>query len=596
MYFSYNKAMSLRPKKERALSTFFFAFLVSAAMLSPYIFTRTAFFTELFKNAINGLPLTLFYKNGAVGTLMNIEANSGYFFAFPSAYATYIPEFYASYVMGAVMVLRISLAALMAYFFIRRFVRMPETARFGGLIYAFSSALLGITLSGAMQNAVVIFPLVLLSLEKLLTENRKLIFFGTVLLTAIFSGYALWSMCIFLSIYLILRVTSKDVYVSVSVVLRVIFELVLGVLCAAVSVVPLSYITFVNWVSLGDFIGADVLFSGEQFLSILRSFFFNPESVNGPVVMSESYAINGYFGMYLPVISFSGVIAYCGAKKYSSFKRIAIFSLLAAFIPLICKVFAFLNPANLYMWTFMPTLILVLVSVMALEDRDVNLFAGVKWATFITVLLSAVILFFPTLTDSGISIGLYKDAFNKAGAIRFGIYALLAVLGLVFSAVAFKMTENRSETFFNTLTVSALIYAAISVWLYIATEIEYFASKTIFNDETLNSAFLDIGGLNVNNVAYYCRFVSVIAFGALLIYIIFCIATRKARSFTKYPYPEGEALISRWRERDDEDDIIDMSEDSQFSLDNIAENLKREYPVNSNENEFAGGFNIINKE
>lgn len=595
MYFSYNKAMLLRPKKERALSTFFFALIVSAAMILPYILTRAAFFTELFKSAVNSLPLTLFYKNGAVGTLMNVEANAGYLFAFPAAYATYIPENYLPYVMGAVVVLRISLAALMAYFFIRRFVRMPETARFGGLIYAFSSAVIGITLSGGMQNAVVLFPLVLLSLEKLLTENRKLIFLGTILLTAIFSGYALWSLIVFVIIYFIFRVTSKDVYVSLSVVFRVVFELVLGVLCAAVSLVPLIYITFVNWASLGDFIGIDVLFSGEEFLSVLRSLFFNPESVSSSVVIGESSAINGYFGMYIPVISFSGVIAFCGAKKYSSFKRIAIFSLISAFIPLISKAFSLLNPASLHTWTFMPTLILVLVSVMALEDIDINLFAGVKWATFITVLLAAVILFFPTVSEFGVTIGLYTEAFNKAGFIRFGIYAALAILGLVATAVVFKMTENRSETFFNSLTVSSLIYSAVSVWLYLSTELEYAAGETIFNAKIENSALLDMGGLSVNSVAYYCRFVSVIAVGALLIYIIFCVVTRKARGLTKYPYPEGEALIVKWQERDEEDDVIDISGNSQFSLDSIAENLKREYPVNTNESEFVGGFNIVNK-
>ncbi len=594
MYFSYNKAMLLRPKKERALSTFFFAFLVSAAMLLPYVMTRTAFFTELYKSAVNTLPLTLFYKNGAVGTLQSLEANLGYFFSFPAAYVTYIPEFYQPFVMGAVLVIRFSLSALMAYFFIRRFVRMPETARLGGLLYAFSSAVMGINLSGGMQNAVVLFPLLLLSLEKLLTENRKFIFFGCVLLTAVFSGYALWSAVVFLLIYFIFRVTSKDVYVSASVILRVLFELMLGVCCAAVSVVPLVYITFVNWVNLGDFIGLDVLFVEGEILSILRSFFFNSESVANAVVINEHIAVNGLFGMYIPVISFSGVIAFCGSKKQSSFKRIAIFSLISVFIPLICKIFSFINPSNIYMWTFMPTLILVLISVMALEDRDVNILSGVKWSIFLTALLAVVILFFPTISNEGISIGLYSGAFNKAGFIRFGIYAALSLLGLIASAVIFKMTENRSETFFNTLTVSALISAAISVWLYISTEIEYSVKDILINEKIENSAFLDIGGLNVNNVAYYCRFVSVIALGAMLIYAIFCIATRNVRSATRYPYPEGEALISKWQERDEEDDIIDMSEEL-FSLDNIAENLRREYPVNQNESEFAGGFNIVNK-
>ncbi len=596
MFFSYNKAIRLRPKKERALSTFFFALLVSAAMLVPYILTRTDYFISIFKSALLELPLMLFYSNAAVGSLNQLESGIPYVFASPVAYATYIPEFLMPYIMGAVMALRIALAALTAYFFIRRFVRLPETARLGGILYAFSSAVIGITLGGGMQNAVVLFPLILLSLEKLLTENKKLIFFLAVFLCVLLSGYAASSVAIFLIIYFLFRVTGKDVFVSFSVILRVIFELILGVLCAAVTFIPLVYITTVNSVQPADFVNITAIFSEGAFIEILRGMFFPTESVINPIVLSPVTSASGMFGMYLPLISLSGAISYCIAKRHSTFKRIAVFSIICQFVPIINKFIAISNPSALYMWTYMPTLILALISVMALEDRDVNLFSGAKWTAFITVLLAAIILLFPNTLGGGISFGLYSGAFNKAGFIRFGIYALLSVLGIIASAVIYKMTENRSVAFFNALTVGALILAAISVWLYIATEISFFTNNLENIEGVNNSAFMVFDAVRVNQIAYYCRFISVIALGALLIYIIFCIATRNLRRAMKYPYPEGEILLDKWQERDEEDDVIDFSDDTPFSLENIAENLGNEYPVKAKESEFLGGFSIIDNE
>ncbi len=593
MTFSYNKAMLLRPKKERWLSTFFFALLIGAAVTAPYILTNIGYFTNSALSAIEKISM-LFVPPSELGNEYKLLLMDKYGMAFGGllGFAALIPEWLLPYAFGALTVLRVAFSALTAYFFIRRFVRTPEAARLGAFLYAFSSAVMGITISGALQNAVCLFPPILLAAEKLLTENRKMWLGLTVFLAALLSGYALWSICVFLIIYLILRLTSKDVKASFAVALRLCLEIVLGVLLAAVMLIPLAYICVVNTFSVTDFVGLKALFSEGLYLDLLRVFWFPAESVSSPVVLGEMTASGGLFGAYLPLLSLSGVIAFCGAKKGSSFKRIIITSLVFLCVPVLNSVFSIVNPSAKYMWFYMPTLIFALVTVMALEDRDISLSSGLKWSAFATVMLSAVIMLYPILTDNDITLGLYNGAMSKAGLIRFGIYAAVAFLGVIASVIIYKMSENRSHVFFNVLTLFVGAFSAVTMWLYTATETTFYYKNLLSSYISPNTNYITTEGLELGKILFYSQFVSIAALGGVLIYIIFCIATRKARKESVAEYPEGEALLEKWVAVEEEDNL-DFSEDEEFSLESIAENLKNEYPVNYNSKEFEGGFNIV---
>ncbi len=593
MFFSYNKAMALRPKKEKWLSTFLFTLLISLSVITPYILTNAAFFTESARNAIGQMAMSYISPLLLGGEYkLFLMDKFGMVLGSPLGFAAFLPEWLLPYIFGALTVLRISFSALTAYLFIRRFTRTPEAARFGAFLFAFSSGVIGISLNNAVQNAICLFPIILLAAEKLLTENRKMWLLITVLIAAILSGYALWSIVVFLIIYLTLRLTSRDVKVSAAVVLRLVLEIALGVLSAAVMIIPLSLICVANTFSPLDFVGLQSLFGEDIYLQILRALWFPTESVNNPVVLSELSASGGLFGAYLPLLSLSGVIAFCGAKKGSSFKRIIIASLVLLCVPALNSLFSVVNPTAQYMWFYMPTLIFALVTVMALEDREISLSSGLKWSAFATVALSLIIMLYPAGTDNGIALGLYNGAMSKAGLIRFGIYAAVALLGIIASAVIYKMSENRSPMLFNVLTFSSGVFAAVNMWLYIATETTFSHKSILSSNANLNADYLSIQGLEIGRILFYSQFISIAALGGVLIYIIFCISTRKSRRERLCEYPEGEALLEKWAAYEEEDNI-DLDVDAEFSLESIAENLKNEYPVNYNNQEFTGGFSIV---
>lgn len=593
MNFSYNKAMALRPKKERWLSTFFLTFLIGLAVMLPYILTNVAFFTDSAGTAIDGLGMLFIPPTQLGGDYrLFLMDKFGMVLGSPLGFAALIPEGFLCYFFGALILFKISFSALTAYLFIRRFTRTPEAARFGAFLYAFSSAVIGISVGNNLNNAVVLFPLILLAAEKLLIENRKMWLLITIFVTAILGGYALWSIGLFLIIYLILRLASRDVKASAKVVLNVFLEIVLGVLLASVMLIPLSYICIANTFSALDFVGVQSLFSEGIYLHILRALWFPTESVNDPVVLSEITASGGLFGAYLPLLNLSGVIAFCGAKKGSSFKRIIIASLVFLCVPMLNSLFSLVNPTAEYMWFYMPTLIFALASVMALEDREISLSTGLKWSAFATVILSLIIMLYPVSTDDGIALGLYNGAMSKAGLVRFGIYAIVALLGIISSAIIYKMSENRSPVFFNVLTFSTGVFACVSLWLYIATETTFFQNKTLSSYDGFNTSGILIESLEIEKLLFYCQFISIAALGGVLIYIISCIATRKSRKEAICKYPEGDAMLEKWVAYEQEDNI-DFVEDAEFSLESIAENLKNEYPVNYNSQEFTGGFSIV---
>ena len=219
MTFSYNKAMVLRPKKEKALSTFLFALIIGAATLLPYILTNIELLAESARVGLGSLGMIyLPGKEIAAGNKLLLIDEFGIFFGSPLGFLSLLPEWVLPYVFGGLMVLRVAFAALAAYFFIRRFVRMPETARFGAFLYAFSSAVIGITVNSFLNNSVVLFPIILLAAEKLMTENRKMLLFISLFVCAVINSYAVWSIGVFRIIYLVIRLSSADVKGGVYVV------------------------------------------------------------------------------------------------------------------------------------------------------------------------------------------------------------------------------------------------------------------------------------------------------------------------------------------------------------------------------------------
>lgn len=587
MGFSYNKAISLRPHKSRGFSTFLFVFLIALAAISPYAVMNKEFFAVAAERGYQQLGTFLLTPADLRGYFFPIFGSLGMVIGAPIAlFFRLIPSVALPYVAAGAMALRVALCSLTAYIFIRRFTRTPEAARLGAMLYSLGSAVAVITVNNAYNNMLILFPLMLLAAEKLMTENRRMWLSVSVIATVLLSGYAAWSALIFLIGYCVIRMSSRDIKASVSRGACVFFEIIIGAATSAILLVP-AFLAALTSTSLGSFIGIKTLFAEPEYiLGAMRAFLIPAESANSPLLS----AFTG--GAYLPLLSLSGVIAYCGAKKYSAFKRIIIGSIVALAFPLISGLFSLGNPAEGEMWLFMPSLIFAVATAIALENREIKFAAGIKWSVALTVIFGAVMLAFPRLDGKNIAFGFYGAA-TGAGKIRLAIYLGVALLGLILTAILFKAADGRDKTLFNALTLGAAIFGGASLWLYIATEVRYFEKSLFYTFTDTNTALLSLDGVQADKAIYYSMLVSVAAFGALLVYLIICISTRKKRREAEFNYPEGEALMEMWTALDEEFGEAPVEEAEEFTLDTIAEQLGAEYPVNVDSAEFKGGFNIV---
>ena len=83
------------------------------------------------------------------------------------------PTSFVPHLMAPLLVLKSACAAVTAYWYLRRFVRDQEWAVFCSLLYAFSGFSVYNIFFNHFHEAIVFFPLLLVGLEKAMTENPR---------------------------------------------------------------------------------------------------------------------------------------------------------------------------------------------------------------------------------------------------------------------------------------------------------------------------------------------------------------------------------------------------------------------------------------
>lgn len=592
MGFSYKKAMELRPQKERWFSTFIITLLISGIIILPFVFKKPEFFTSFFEQGSYQIPFYRLTLSFSGSTLAHSILNAvGYAFGSPISFMLgFAPQNMWAYICAFIYIFRFAAAALTAYFFIRRFTYTPEAARLGGILYAFCSCVAGGVLTNQLQMAVVFFPLVLLALENLLTENKRVVFALLMFLVSILNPFAAGSIVVFVILYFVIRVTAKGVKVNLGRILTCVAELLFGLLSAALLLISTAFAAFKGGFLVNNFIGteATIYNNSLSYLSIFGSLFLPTDSMTNPVL----FGYNNLLGSWLPVFSVAGAAAFCGNNKGSAFKRILIASLVISFIPALNKTFSLFNPSLGFAFSYMPLLIMALTTVMALENREINLKGSLGGVLAITVIFVAVTEFLPQITEQGLVFGIYNNAPQKEYLIRFSVLGGLAVISVLTGLVLVSTAKKRNKTFFNIALIPTIVFSALSAWVYIATEVKYFQKYTTQFSISNNDMYLLNSPQNINTVCYISVNISIIALVLFVGYAIVCLCTKNKRNQTEYAYPEGDALISAWQGYDQVEYGQDFDDEEEFSLESIAESLSKEYPVNFNSNEFEGGFNI----
>ena len=486
MIFSEHKQLLLRPTKEKHFSTFLISILVAAAFFVPYMLMSEGYF--IFYGDFNVQQIPFYqecHKAIREGNIFwswttDLGANfigsySFYLLGSPFFWLTLpFPNSVIPYLMGPLLILKFGCAALTAYMYIRRFTRTPEAARLGGILYAFSGFSVYNIFFNHFHEAIILFPLLLLSFELLITENRRFGFALMVCLCAVANYFFFFGMVVFTVIYYFVRVGSGAVKFKFSRFAVIVFEAVLGLALSAFLLLP-SYLAISDNYRLSNFLlgWSAIMYGKEQIYgNVLQCFFFPPDIPARPVFFPSANVKWSSLGGWLPLFSMVGVFTWFSQRKNHWLKRLIGICVFMALVPILNSAFYAFNTSYYARWFYMPILMMCLATVSLTEDRTVNWSFGYKWVLGITLAVTVVIGFFPQENSDGkLIFGLYSQGSSDDDKLmyigRFFGACLISIVSLVILRLLLKVLKRDRKTFYRValpcVCIITIIYANVFV-------------------------------------------------------------------------------------------------------------------------------------
>ena len=488
MNFSYQKAATLRPQKEKKLLTFFTAIAVAAAFFVPYMIMSEGYFTFYGDFNAQQIPFyqlchkairegDIFWNKYTDLGVNFIGSYSFYLLGSPFFWLTLpFPNSLVPYLMGPLLILKFGCAALTAYCYIRRFTRTPDAAYLGGLLYAFSGFSIYNVFFNHFHEAIVVFPLLLLSIELLVTENRRFVFAFAVCLCAITNYFFFFGMVVFAVIYFFVRLFSKSIKVTVSQFFVFGFEAVLGLALSAAMLLPAILAITDNYRVSEFLLGWNAIMYGKEQIygNVLQCFFFPPDIPARPVFFPGADVEWSSLGGWLPLFSMVGVFTMFSKKKGSWMGRVIGICIFMALVPILNSAFYAFNDSYYARWYYMPILIMCLATVTLTEDRSIDWSWGYKWVLGITIATSIVIGFFPQKdSETG---KLLFGIFTRGGSqenyltylLRYWVTVAIAIVGLIILGIILKLIKDDKKAFYRAATVCVCIITVIYSNFFIA--------------------------------------------------------------------------------------------------------------------------------
>ena len=482
MTFSKSKQMLLKPQKEKKLFTFLVAFFTAACLFVPYMILSEGYFTFYGDFNVQQIP---FYqlchqaiRTGDVNWSWITDLGSD----FVGSYAFYLlgspffwitlifPNSFVPYLMGPLLMLKFALAALTGYLYIRRFTKTAYAASLGGLLYAFSGFSIYNIFFNHFHEAIIVFPLLLLSIELLLTENRRGVFALTVALCAITNYFFFFGMVVFSVIYFVMRFVSRAIKLSISRFLIFIFEAVLGLALSAILLIPSLNAIMGNERISSILMGwSGITYGKEQiYLNVIQCFFFPPDLPARPVFFPEANVKWSSLGGWLPVFSMTGFFTWFKLREKSWLKRVLATCVLFALVPILNSAFYAFNTSYYARWFYMPVLMISLATVMLTEDKKVDFSSGWRFTTVITLAFALVIGFFPQENDGTLTFGLYTQSENGMYIARFWITSLIAIICLPVQKLLFELLKSNRARFYKSAIISVCLISILYGNVFIA--------------------------------------------------------------------------------------------------------------------------------
>lgn len=483
MNFSHSKSLILRPQKEKYLSTFLIALAVASAFFVPYMILSEGYFIFYGDFNVQQIPFyqqchkairegNIFWSPATDLGANFIGSYSFYLLGSPFFWLTLpFPNSFIPYLMGPLLILKFACAALTSYAYIRRFTRTPESARIGAMLYAFSGFSVYNIFFNHFHEPIIFFPLLLLTFELLITENRRYCFALAVCLCAVSNYFFFFGMVVFVIIYFFVRLLSGAIKVKFSRFAVLVFEAVLGLALSAFLLLPSILAIIDNNRITSQLLGWNAIMYGKEqiYANVLQCFFFPPDIPARPVFFPHAEVKWSSLGGWLPIFSMVGVFTWFSQRKKSWLRRIIGICIFMSLVPILNSAFYAFNTAYYARWFYMPILMMSLATVSLTEDSSVDWSFGYKWVLGITIAVTAVIGLFPQKnSEDKIIYGLYTQSDDYTYLFRFWTTCLISIIGLIILGLILKLIKKDRKAFYRSALATVCIVTVIYANFFIA--------------------------------------------------------------------------------------------------------------------------------
>ena len=512
MEFSKRKKQILSFQKEKRAATFFTALVVATLLFLPYLFEGNGYFT--FYGDFNAQQIPFYQKcheairSGNVfwSKTTDLGANfigsySFYLLGSPFFWLTIpFPNSAVPYLMAPLLVLKFACAALTAYCYIRRFTRTPQAAYLGGLLYAFSGFSIYNIFFNHFHEAIIFFPLLLLALEQLVTENRRGVFALMVAICAISNYYFFFGMVIFTVIYFFVRLLSGAIRVTFPRFLVILFEALAGLALSCCLLLPAIFAVLGNNRLSEILLGWNAIMYGKEqiYANIFQCFFFPPDIPARPVFFPGAEVRWSSLGGWLPLFSMTGVFVWFANKKRHWLKRVLGISILMALIPVLNSLYSALNVSYYARWFYMPILMMCLATVI-LTEEEIDWSSGLHWVFGITLTVSLVIGLFPWKDDKEkIHLGLFVNSQEKTYILRFVVACGIALCSLLVLWAILKLSKQNRKRFYRIAITAVCVISVVYGNVFIFTGKQHgYDTKRVMIDQLIE------GEVNLGNTDHF---------------------------------------------------------------------------------------------
>lgn len=454
-------------KKARSYELFYVAlFSTICAILSflYYLIKDNGFFSLASDFNYQQIPFNIALHNilqegNPAGWIWNYDLGCSILYAF-SFYALGSPFFWLymlfpansfPYLVIWIYVLKYVLAAVFAFLYFARFVNNKRNATIGALLYAFSGFQAVNLMFYHFHDAVAVFPLMLIGIEKLVENPKdKGLFVFSVFLNCIVNYFFFVQNVIFIIFYFVIRFWSKDIKRMLPLIGRCLLCGLWGTMMAAILFVP-SIIYIVNTSRIYSN-PLQVLLWPRYFLYVIKGILFPTEAMNNQSSLFQMEWRS--VGCYLPMVGFSLCLTYL-IKKRDWLFRILILLILMSFLPILSGVFN-LYSGWYYRWWYFLVLLGSLASIRVIDnEREYNVKLGVGITLALIVALYLFMQFAPWVFDNDALV--YEPG-------RFLLYAGIAIVGTVLVYVLYRLKLFNSRWLllgvcvFATLTTTLALY------------------------------------------------------------------------------------------------------------------------------------------